>query len=166
VPAFAFRRAAVACWLPGGLPPLRVLGFCDGAPVESLDMKRRFTPARLAEYAILIEKLRRALATGDVAAVGAVASESARLSQDHLPKQRLDVALAVAARHGAAGVAVAHSGSLTGLLFDPAAKDCDVRVLAAKQTLRAQGIDALYDFAIQSAPVRPPASTVSTAPLT
>jgi uncharacterized protein involved in propanediol utilization len=166
VPVFAFRRATVPRWLPAALPPLRVLGFCDGAPVESLGMRRRFTPARLAEYARLIDRLGLALDSGDVAGLGAIASASARLSQEHLRKEKLDLALAVANRQGAAGVAVAHSGSLTGLLFDPTARDCEVRVTAAKRDLATHGVDTPYDFEIHKAPVSPPASTVNTAPLT
>jgi uncharacterized protein involved in propanediol utilization len=154
VPVFAFRRAAVPLSLPGALPPLRVLGFCDGAPVDSLAMRRRFTPARLADYAGLIGRLRDAIDHGDTAAVGAVASASARLGQDHLRKENLDAAFAVAARHGAAGVCVAHSGSLTGLLFDPDAPGCQARVTAAGRELRAAGLVPQYDFTI--APVTLP----------
>lgn len=166
VPVFAFRRATVPRWLPRSLPPLRVLGFCDGGPVESLGMRRRFTPVRLAEYAALIERLCDAIERRDVVSLGEVSSTSARLSQEHLRKEKLDMAFDIAARHGAAGVAVAHSGSLTGLLFDPHATDCDARVMAARRELMAQGVDAAYDFAAHKAPVRPPASTVRTAPFT
>ncbi len=52
----------------------------------------------------------------DWSTIGRVATESARRNQSRLPNPALDVACAVAERVGAAGVCVAHSGSVCGVL--------------------------------------------------
>ncbi|WP_162240362.1 hypothetical protein [Nocardia arizonensis] len=48
-----------------------------------------------------------------------MATASARLNQRFLEKPELETLVEIAAEHGAAGVQVAHSGSVAGVLFDP-----------------------------------------------
>jgi hypothetical protein len=50
---------------------------------------------------------------------GDVATRSALLNQDVLPKEHLEHFLDLRARYDALGVVAAHSGTCLGLLFDP-----------------------------------------------
>ncbi len=63
-----------------------------------------------------LEALAAAVAAGDLDALGALATASARRNQQRLRHPALDAALAVAAGCGAAGICAAHSGTLLGVL--------------------------------------------------
>ncbi len=87
-----------------------------------------------------LEALAAAVAAGDLAAIGALATASARRNQHRLRHPALDAALAVAAGAGAAGVCAAHSGTLLGLLCGSAEQAC-----RAAENLRDRGWPASVD---------------------
>ncbi|WP_225448041.1 kinase [Streptacidiphilus sp. P02-A3a] len=129
---FAQREGRVVRTLPC-LPPLWVLG-CDSAPPEGRVLTElmalpAYTAAELASFEGLLEDMVRALEQRDVGLVGKVATESAVINGRYLPNPLLDPAREVAAVCAAAGVQVAHSGTLVGLLF---ADTPDVRARAAQ----------------------------------
>lgn len=120
---FGHRDGEVLETLGHRLPPLVVVG-CNtepGARVETL----RFRPAdyhddEIAAFRVLRAGLRRAIATGDVPLLGRVATASARINQRFLPKPPLTALLDLCHRLGGCGVQVAHSGTVAGVIFDPA----------------------------------------------
>lgn len=120
---FGHRDGAVLETLGHRLPPLVVVG-CNTEPgtrVETL----RFQPAdyhddEVAAFQVLRAGLRRAIATGDVPLLGRVATASARINQRFLPKPPLAALLELCHRLGGCGVQVAHSGTVAGVIFDPA----------------------------------------------
>ncbi|MGE5829267.1 MAG: hypothetical protein ACM30G_13035 [Micromonosporaceae bacterium] len=118
---FAHREGVVLETLGHRLPPMIVVG-CDarpGAIVDTLGL----TPAEyddheLGAFSALRGALRRAIATEDVALLGRVATASARINQRFVPSPLFEPLLELCLSNGGAGVQVAHSGTVAGLIFD------------------------------------------------
>jgi uncharacterized protein involved in propanediol utilization len=97
---------------------------CDTEPGIQVDTLA-FKPAEyddrdIGAFQALRGALRRAVATEDVPLLGRVATASARINQRYLPKSRLERLIELCRAHGGCGVQVAHSGTVAGLIFDPA----------------------------------------------
>lgn len=108
----------------GPAPALEVLVYDPGGEIDTLTFNRRADLAALnaAKEPLVREALAlvsAGVARGDAAQVAAGATLSARAHQAVLPKPDLERVLALAGEVSAAGVCVAHSGSLVGILFDP-----------------------------------------------
>jgi uncharacterized protein involved in propanediol utilization len=140
---FAHRDGAVVETFRTALPRMVVIG-CDtdpGNPVDTLaHPPARYDEDELAEFGVLRCAMRRALAVGDVGLLGRVATASARINQRHLPNRALDLLLDIAANAGAAGVQIAHSGTVAGLIFDPTRPGWVGGVSKARARLRAAGL--------------------------
>ena len=107
----------------GTLPPLTIVALDEGGRVETTEScKHRggHAASRLAEYERLLLDLERAVKQRHLPSVGAVATRSAVLNQDVLPREYLKLFLDLRARHDALGVVATHSGTCLGLLLDPA----------------------------------------------
>jgi uncharacterized protein involved in propanediol utilization len=139
---FAQREGRIIEDFEVAMCPVEGLGFPLGIePVDTL----AFTPARyndaeIAALADLRSLLRSALQRGDVRALGRVATGSAIINQRFLPVPKFDAFLRLAADVGAAGIQVAHSGSVGSLLFDPGAPAVDRRIEQAAQHLHVLGV--------------------------
>lgn len=136
---FAHREGRVVECLGGRLPPLEVVGVrcpdSNGA-VETLDLPEfRYTRHEVAAFAALLRLLRRAVRERSVRRVGEVASASARMNQRRLPKSGFEGTMEVARQTGAAGLNVAHSGCVAGLLFDPQDPAAEHRIEDARRLL-------------------------------
>lgn len=143
---FAHREGRVLEELGDALPPVVVVSCLTGGgrPVDTLGL-----PARdddVVAYEGLRAVLRRAIADADLGLLGQVSTESARHNQRVLPKEELAGLEAVAGRTGSAGVQVAHSGNVAGLLFDPAADDLDRRLWHCVRALTHRGIPVTRIF--------------------
>jgi uncharacterized protein involved in propanediol utilization len=147
---FAHREGTVIEEFAGGLPALEVLGFStSGAPggVDTLEfVPARYTPWEIEAFGALRGLLRHALAHRDVAALGAVATASARLNQRHLPVARFEALEHIADRVGAVGLQIAHSGDVGGLLFDRRDPRLERRIGEAQRRLERSGIGAGWRF--------------------
>jgi uncharacterized protein involved in propanediol utilization len=132
------------------LMPLAVLGFGtsrDGSGVDTLNLPpARYSSWEIEAFRPLRGMLRRAVRTTDVALLGRVATASTLLNQRHLPVPRLADILRIATGTGAAGVQVAHSGDIAGLLFDPGDAETGARMDRAAQRLRGLGITQTWRF--------------------
>jgi uncharacterized protein involved in propanediol utilization len=120
VVAFEHRRVRLRSWL-GRLPPVTVVAVDEGGQVDTVAFNAGRQPpsaARKQEYARLLDRLSAAVARADLAEVGAVATRSAELNQELLPKRQLAALLAIRERHDALGVICAHSGTVIGVLLD------------------------------------------------
>lgn len=116
---FAHREGRVVEDFGGGLPPMAVVGVRCGPEVETLALPEpRYTRREMEAFAELRGLLRRAVRERDARLVGKVATASARINSLRHPKPGFERTTGVASRTGAAGVAVAHSGCVAGLLFD------------------------------------------------
>jgi L-threonine kinase len=101
--------------LLGPAPTAWVAAVDGGGIVDTLALHARAGPGAPLRPGTL-DALARAVTAGDLAAMGALATASARRNQRRLPHPALADALAVASRVGAAGVCAAHSGTLLGVL--------------------------------------------------
>ncbi|MEU6298720.1 GHMP family kinase ATP-binding protein [Streptomyces erythrochromogenes] len=154
---FAHREGRLIESFHAALPPVAVLGFQLGlGPVDTLALPRaRYNPDEIGRFDELRGLLRRAARTGDLAAIGRVATESARINQRFLPVPRFDDILGVARSTGTVGLQVAHSGSIGGFLFDPADPDHAQSVARAEKELSAIGIDGCWYYAAEPESIRP-----------
>ncbi len=118
---FAHRDGVVLETFGHRLPPMIVVG-CDTAPGEAVDTlslpPADYSDAEAGEFQVLRGALRRAIATEDVSLLGKVATASARINQRYLPKPGLEPLIKLCLRHGGAGLQIAHSGTVAGLIFD------------------------------------------------
>ena len=106
----------------GSLPPLTIVALDEGGRAETTELcKHRggHGAGRLAEYERLLLNLERAVKRRHLPSVGDVATRSAVLNQDALPKECLGLFLDLRARYDALGVVATHSGTCLGLLLDP-----------------------------------------------
>jgi L-threonine kinase len=106
----------------GPLPSLTIVALDEGGRAETTELcrDRGFNSAsRLAEYERLLLDLGRAVKRRHLPSVGDVATRSAVLNQDVIPKEHLELFLDLRARYDALGVVATHSGTCLGLLLDP-----------------------------------------------
>lgn len=129
---FAHRDGFVLETFGPRLPSIVVLG-CDtdpgGGGVDTLTHPQAsYTRGEVATFEVLRAALRRAVVTGDAALLGRVATASARINQRYLPKPGFDLLLDLCDEVGGAGVQVAHSGTVVGIVFDAATSHLAERV--------------------------------------
>ncbi|HEX2208906.1 MAG TPA: hypothetical protein VHG93_14610, partial [Longimicrobium sp.] len=139
---FAQRRGSVLLDLGGPLPPVRVLGVNTerGRGVETLALPPMpYTAWEIEAFGPMVGLLRRAVETQDLALLGRVATASTVITQRHRPKRFMPGLLRIARRTGAAGVQVAHSGTVAGLLFAPGKEAAD-GIARARTALRRLGL--------------------------
>ncbi|WOS66921.1 GHMP family kinase ATP-binding protein [Sinorhizobium fredii] len=123
--AYRQRSCSLLSFL-GQMPPLAIVGIDEGGTVETIDYdhRRGEIPANQREqYHELLERARIAIPQGDTAAVGRIATTSALLHQERVPKEHLNSILKAAEATDALGVIVAHSGTMIGILLDRVAAD-------------------------------------------
>lgn len=139
---FAQREGRVLEELGPALPEMAVVGCLTGSgqPVDTLSLAGNARRGDIAVYERLRAALRTAITEADVAGVGHVSTESAILNQRVLPKDELGTLREVARECGAAGIQVAHSGNVAGVLFDAAAPGLVERLEAAIDRLQAAGL--------------------------
>ncbi|MFJ9813187.1 GHMP kinase [Streptomyces sp. NPDC101158] len=146
---FAQREGRVLEVLGPALPPLLVVGCAlgGGSPVDTLSLPAaEVGDSEVRAWERLRGLLRRAVATGDAALVGEVATASARRGQLVLGHPEFDDLCAIARRAGAVGVQIAHSGAVAGVLFDPWVPDLRTRVRRCVHDLQADGIPTTRTF--------------------
>lgn len=127
-------------------PPLLVLGFDDPTLDDVLTdgfARARYTERQFEAFGTLIKLGKHACTTGDCRSLGVMATRSAEINQEYLPK-RLNVMMAVLSKTGGVGVAVSHSGSVAALLFDGRDGQAELRLADAAQRLAR---DSFGDFA-------------------
>lgn len=132
------------------LPALEVLGVnADPAEggVDTLGCgPADYSPAEVESFRSLRDLLRQALAFQDRRLVGLVASASARINQCRLPKPHFDLLERLVETVGALGLQIAHSGTVVGILFDPAAGDKEDCMAMARAKLAEPGLRSTWRF--------------------
>ncbi len=151
---FAQRRGSVLAELAGPLPAVRVLGFntedCRG--VETLSLPPvPYSPWEVEAFRPILGLLRRAVERQDPRLLGRVATASTVIMQRHRPKRQMPEILRLAGEVGAAGVQVAHSGTVAGFLFEPGPAAAG-RVERARAGLRRLGLGESWEFSTDPAP--------------
>ena len=146
---FAHREGVVLEDLGPRLPVLEVLGVdtdADGA-VYTLD----YPPAtydwrQIQFFRTLVAGMRRAIRRGDLPLLGRVATASAAVNQQFLPKPMFSELRCLAEWVEALGVAVAHSGTVLSILFDPSDERLEAKVDQARKDLESLGIRKILRF--------------------
>lgn len=120
----------------GTLPALTIVTGDEGGSIDTVEFNRVepcFGPGDKQEFDRLLARLGVAIAHGDVAAIGAVATRSAMLSAASRERPHLDATIRAARAIGAIGVVVAHSGTTTGILLADNDPRLRAQVLTARQ---------------------------------
>jgi L-threonine kinase len=108
----------------GPAPPLDVIVLDEGGAVDTLAYNQQDHQALLAANEPQVREalalVRRGLAQGRPDLLGRGATLSAQAHQKILPKRWLDAVVEEARVRGAVGVVAAHSGTVLGVLVDPA----------------------------------------------
>jgi len=126
---FMFRRAVLFAHRDGKviedlgpkLPRMDVLGFDtdDHGAVYTLEFPPAVYTWRQTEcFHTLAAAIRRAVASEDVSLLGRVATASAAINQEFLPKPIFGEIRCLAGHVGALGISVAHSGTVMSILLD------------------------------------------------
>ena len=134
----------------GPLPQIEVLGFNTDPTQNGIDTLK-FPPARyswreIETFRPLVGLMRKAVYTQDPRLVGRVASASARINQRHLPTRRFQDLESLVEKVGALGLQVAHSGTVVGLLFDPADASIQQRIECARALIAEMGFGPIWGF--------------------
>ena len=111
----------------GPAPPLKVVVLDFGGTVDTLAYNRRYRADLLrkmvAGHQEALTAVKTGLRRGNLADIGYGATLSARVHQRILYKPQLETVIGLAREVGALGVNVAHSGTVIGVLLDPAHAD-------------------------------------------
>ena len=146
---FAHREGVVLEDYAKQLPKLEVLGI-DTAPdghVKPLEYPPvEYSWRQLQSFCTLTGALRRAVSRQDIRLLGRVATASANINQEFLPKPMFMEIRQIAEGAEALGVAAAHSGTLLSVLLDPADELLEWKVDRVRAGLYALGISQLLRF--------------------
>ncbi|WP_020508774.1 hypothetical protein [Bradyrhizobium sp. WSM2793] len=151
---FAQRIGKVVRTFNGPLPQMHILGFDTGSAGGGIDTDRlpraRYSRDQIAAFGCALAVLERAIAEQSVALAGRVATFSATTSEtamrNPLKKPKFNELLRIKEGTGSAGIVVAHSGTIAGLIFDPALPDLRTRVGEASTAIARLGFDRLLTF--------------------
>lgn len=129
-------------WIPG-YAVLSLDADPDAGGVDTLGLPLpSYTDAELDAFERLVSRARDAFRAGDPAALAAIATESAALNQRFLPLRHFDELRRLAEECGALGLQISHSGTIAGLLFQPARvvadESLEARVCGALRLMGAQ----------------------------
>jgi uncharacterized protein involved in propanediol utilization len=138
VSAFYHRRVELYRCLAAP-PALTIVGVDEGGEIDTVSFNANrppITAGERREYARLLDRLSVALACGDLATVGRVATRSAVMNQARCPKGHLAPLLDICAHTKALGVVVAHSGTVAGILIANHDPDYTRKVADAESACR------------------------------
>ncbi len=146
---FRHREGEVEDYLGGPYPPMRVL-VVDAEPTHTVDTvslpRARYSAQEMAAFSLLISNLKKAFERSDPAAVGRVATASARISQRFLPKPNFLPFLDLVHAHQGYGVSVSHSGTVMAALLPAAVLTGAARAIA--KAAEGMGMQPLADYQV------------------
>jgi uncharacterized protein involved in propanediol utilization len=146
---FAHREGVVLEEIGPRLPRLEVLGIDTdmGGRVNTLD----FDPAtydqrQIDRFEALVAGVRRAIRDQDLALLGRMATSSAVINEQFLPKPMFSELHRLAQCVNALGIAVAHSGTVLSFLFDPSDSRMEDKTEQVCKELELLGITDVLRF--------------------
>ncbi|MCH4561195.1 uncharacterized protein involved in propanediol utilization [Mesorhizobium sp. USDA 4775] len=122
----------------GGLPAFSLLSVnvAPDDPVDTLAFPAaRYTEDEIEEFDRLRIMMRRAISKQDLSLLGEIATRSSVLNQRQLPQPHFDEIREIARPLKAAGVQVAHSGRMVGIMLSPKTSITDPCFISAMQQL-------------------------------
>ncbi|WP_278263100.1 hypothetical protein [Nocardia sp. AG03] len=132
--AYCHREVRLLARL-GTLPALTIVTSDEGGLIDTVEFNRVepcFTATTKREYSGLLTELGTAVAHGDLATIGAVATRSAVLSTTLRERPHLASTIAATRALGGLGVVVAHSGTTTGILLADDDPDYPAKLASAQ----------------------------------
>jgi L-threonine kinase len=139
------HRKGKLCQSLGLPPPIDIVVLDFGGEVNTIEFNHRNHGAVLQRLEPRItealELVCCGIASGDPILVGQGAAMSAQANQDILFKSQLEQVISLAREVGAAGVNVAHSGTVVGILLD--ARRCDKEAIADFVRKRVDSLERL-----------------------
>ena len=155
------KGKVLEAFLPGW-PELIVLGFPlfdEAQGVDTLAVRRPdYAVAEREEFEALRQWFRHGIMTGSVELLGRVADRSAEINQRYFPIPRFPQLRAVAQASGAAGLQIAHTGCIAGLIFRNDNTSSE-RLCVARHGLRRIGIARDWRFRLGTVPAAEDQST-------
>jgi len=146
---FEHRTGMVRKALGGPLPRMSIVGFDtsagDGVDTDKL-ARAQYSSEQIAAFGVAIATLERAIQEKSVDLVGRVATFSAMVNQSNLPKPKFDAIIDIKNVVGSAGVVVAHSGTVAGLIFDATLPDLIERIADAQSQIVGLGFRRIQAF--------------------
>ncbi|UYM03628.1 GHMP family kinase ATP-binding protein [Solicola gregarius] len=120
----------------------RIVSVDEGGVVDTAQFHERQRASRrqAQHFDLLARQLDTALRTGDYVTAAQIGTESALINQRELPKRTMPVMRRVAAHTGALGLAVAHTGTVIGLIFSEHQDDAALRMQESFRLLEADGL--------------------------
>ena len=108
-------------------PDMHIVALIPSRRLDTADYRRNDSTldaikAGAREHELAYETLKRGLESGDAALVASGATLSAKAQHRIMPCEEWDVLTETARTSGALGIAVAHSGTASGLLYAPSNK--------------------------------------------
>jgi uncharacterized protein involved in propanediol utilization len=147
---FAHRDGELIEDFGADLPRSRVVGFfarCGRGMIDTLALAPiRYSAREIEVFDELRLDLRRSIATNNAALLGKVATASAEINQRYLPIPDFDRIRAIADTADATGVQISHSGTIAGLLFDPAEREVVHRIEISRNMLEDAGFREQWEF--------------------
>jgi L-threonine kinase len=129
---------------------MHVVGIDLGGHIDTVQFNRRpkdYTPNERRMCQEALEQVAAAIDRGDVQLLGEACTRSARIHQRILPKPELPDIIRIAEETGGAGVSVAHSGTVVGLIYaadrSDGAVEAETRALKAFPQATAVRVDAI-----------------------
>lgn len=145
VALFAHREGVVLERLGSRLPWLTVVGcvaYPDVSGIDTLALEpAAYSAADIDTFIGLLSALRAAVAAGDPAGVGSVATASAQINHRFMPNPALEFLLDACRSGGGCGVQVAHSGTVAGVIFDPRRPRADATAERCADRLEKAGFE-------------------------
>jgi uncharacterized protein involved in propanediol utilization len=136
---FAQREGFVLEYFSGEYPHLCIVGFNtdpNSSGVDTLALPpATYTVKEIMSFQMLRALTRRAIKDGSAALLGRVASSSARINNSHLKKKHFNELERLVEAVGAVGMQVAHSGTIAGVIFDPATAELSERLFETNARL-------------------------------
>lgn len=147
---FAYRDGTIIEDFNSPLPSLEVIGFntdSTGFGVDTLNLPPAcYSWWEIEAFRPILGLLRRALHNQDVRLIGQAASASARINQRHLPKPHFDRLEKLVETVGAAGLQIAHSGTIAGIIFDANDTHKHEKMLETQHLLAEMKFDSIWHF--------------------
>lgn len=146
---FAHREGIVLSEFGPRLPRFEVLGIdMDVAGVvHTLEYPPAIYDWRQIQYfQILVAAAERAIRQGDLALLGRVATSSAVINEQFLPKPMFSELCRLMESAHALGIAVAHSGTVLSILFNPWEPRIETNIRQAYRDLETLGITDVLRF--------------------
>lgn len=120
----------------------RIVCVDEGGVVDTAQfhVQQRASRRQAQHFDLLARQLDTALREGDYVTAAQIGTESALINQRELPKRTMPVMRRVAAATGALGLAVAHTGTVIGLIFSEHQDDATLRMHESLRLLDAEGL--------------------------